>query len=99
MPEIGIGAGRNFRSIKDVSPIKKTDLFQDIYKAGVNFGIGVADENSLVLGSLYAAKAIEGKTNIYKYDPNYNIYSDPQLENFMKNKKKLVDLQLILLEE
>jgi len=81
MPEIGIGAGRNFRSIKDVSPIKKTDLFQDIYKAGVNFGIGVADENSLVLGSLYAAKAIEGTTNIYKYDPNYNIYSDPQLEN------------------
>ena len=82
MPEIGIGFGRSFRTYKDIKPVDTTSAFEDIYQAGVNFGTGVVDENTFTLGALYAAKAIRGDTSMYDYDPDYNIFADPQLDQY-----------------
>jgi len=82
MPEVGIGGGRSFRTYSDIKPVDRTSAFEDIYQAGVNFGTGVIDENTLTLGALYAAKAIRGTTSMYDYDPDYNIFADPQLDQF-----------------
>jgi len=82
MPEIGIGFGRSFRTYKDIKPVDRTSAFEDIYQAGVNFGTGVVDENTFTLGALYAAKAVRGDTSMYDYDPDYNIFADPQLDQY-----------------
>ncbi len=81
MPEVGVGGGPSFRTYKDIKPVDRTSGFQDLYQAGVNFGTGVIDENILTLGALHAVKAINSETNVYKYDPDYNIFADPQLDN------------------
>ena len=79
MPEVTVGRGRSFLTEREIGPVDDTPFFANIKNTAQNLGYGFVDENLLALGTLYAARVLSNEDAAFEYQPEYNIFADPQI--------------------
>ena len=79
MPEVTVGRGRSFLTEREIRPVDDTPFFANIKNTAQNLGYGFIDENLLALGTLYAARVLSNEDAAFEYQPEYNIFADPQI--------------------
>ena len=79
MPEVTVGRGRSFLTEREIRPVDNTPFFANIKNTAQNLGYGFVDENLLALGTLYAARVLSNEDAAFEYQPEYNIFADPQI--------------------
>ena len=79
MPEVTVGRGRSFLTEREIRPVDDTPFFANIKNTAQNLGYGFVDENLLALGTLYAARVLSNEDAAFEYQPEYNIFADPQI--------------------